>query len=177
MLAEPKLEDRPFQVLSWSVGVPRRLLILSPCVGVNTHYMARSLICGGPRCPACKSGIAGKYSGYVVVFWEGRNRLLRLTQGSAFLGCEAGYFVPGRVLIVEKPKERQQLLLRPEGDGKDVNRFSFVSRIQLLSIVCRLHGLPAVPQEITDDEAIDLVHKNGSELIRLAMKGALVNTP
>lgn len=176
MLAEPKLEDRPFQVLSWSPGVPRRLLILSPCVGINTHYMSRTLICGGVQCPACKSGIAGKYSGYVVVFWDGRNRLLRLTQGAAFVGLEAGYFVPGRVLMVEKPKERQSLKMMPDGDCVDVNCFSFHSRLQLLSIVARLHGLPQVPQEMTEVEAGDLVHRNASELIRLAMKGAFVNT-
>lgn len=176
MLAEPKLEDRPFQVLSWTAGVPRRLLILSPCVGINTHYMGRTLICGGELCPACKSGIAGKYSGYVVVFWDGRNRLLRLTQAAAYVGREAGYFTPGRVLIVEKPKERQALTMMPDGDAADVNRFAFHSRMQLLSIVARLHGLPAVPQDITEEEATDLVHRNAAELIRLALKGALVNS-
>ncbi len=171
MLAEPKLEDRPYQVLSWSPGHPRRLLILSPCVGINTHYMRRTLICGGDDCPACKSGIAGKYTGYVVVFWQGRNRLLRLTQGPSLVGAEGGLFAPGRVLIVVKPKERHALTLTPAGDGADVNRFCFHTRLQVLSIVSRLHGNPAVPQELDEDEAIALVRRNSVAAMRLAMLG------
>lgn len=173
MLAEPKLEDRPFQVLSWSPPQSRRLLILSPCVGISTHYMARTLICGGVACPACKCGIAGKYAGYVVVFCNGRNRLLRLTQGPSLVGAEGGLFQPGRVLIVQKLRERHPLTLAADGDGKDVCRFSFHTRLQLLSIVARLHGLPAVAHEMEEPEAIDLVHLNACTSIRLAMAGKL----
>lgn len=169
MLAEPKLEDRPYQVLTWSPPQTRRLLILSPCVGINTHYMRRTLICGGDACPACKCGIAGKYVGYVVVFWHGFYRLLRLTQGPSLVGAEGGLFQPGRVLFVEKAKERQALSLLAGRDAADVDRFSFHTRLQVLSIVARLHGLPVVPQELDEDQAIAVVRRNTCAAIGLAL--------
>lgn len=171
MLAEPKLEDRPFQVLTWTAPQSRRLLVLSPCVGISTHYMKRTLICGGVECPACKCGIAGKYAGYVVVFSSGRNRLLRLTQGPSLVGAEGGLFSPGRVLIVQKLRERHGLTLTPDGDVVGADRWSFHTRLQLLSIVARLHGLPVVPEEMTEEEAIEVVHSNACTSLRLAMSG------
>lgn len=171
MLAEPKLEDRPFQVLTWTAPQSRRLLILSPCVGISTHYMERTLICGGVECPACKRGIAAKYAGYVVVFCNGRNRLLRLTQGPAAVGADNGLFQPGRVLIVQKLRERHPLFLTPDGDASGVDRFAFHTRLQLLSIVARLHGLPVVPDGMTEEQAKEAVEANACTSLRLAMSG------
>lgn len=169
MLAEPKLESRPFDVLTFQVGFARRVLVLSPLVGVNTHYFKRSLICGGRSCPACKRGIAYKYAGYVAVFFEGVNRLMRLTATAAVIGLEAALFVPGRVLLAEKPMERRPLTLIGDGDARDFNGSLAISRVDLLCVVARLHGLPGLPDGISEYEAARLVERNAAMNVDLAL--------
>lgn len=169
MLAEPKLECRPFEVLKFPVLVERRVLVLSPLVGINTHYFERSLICAGSSCPACKRGIAFKYAGYVVVFYEGVNRLLRLTSTAAVIGGDAALFVPGRVIRVVKTKERRPLTLMGDGDARRFDLSSAISRLELLSVVARLHGLPGLPDGIGEQDAERLVCRNAESLIGLAL--------
>lgn len=172
MLAEPKLESRPFEVMKFPVLVERRVLVLSPLVGINTHYFERSLICGGRSCPACKRGIAFKYAGYVVVFYEGVNRLMRLTATAASLGSDAALFVPGRVLLVTKVKERRPLMLLGDGDARLFDASTAISRLQLLSVVARLHGLPGLPDGIDEINATRLVERNAATSVDLALGNA-----
>lgn len=169
MLAEPKLESRPFEVMKFPVLVERRVLVLSPLVGINTHYFDRSVICGGRSCPACKRGIAFKYAGYVVVWHEGVNRLMRLTATAAVIGGEGGLFVPGRVIRVVKPKERRPLTLMGDGDARQFDVSTIISRIELLSVVARLHGLPGLPDGIPEKAALELVERNAATAVALAL--------
>lgn len=172
MLAEAKMESRPFEVLKFAVGFERRVLVLSPLIGINTHYLERSLICAGRSCPACKRGIAFKYAGYVVVWVEGVNRLLRLTATAAVIGGDAGLFVPGRVVRVVKTKERRPLTLMGDGDARQFDEGSIVSRLELLSVVARLHGLPGLPDGIQEQEAKQLVERNALTSVELALARA-----
>lgn len=173
MLAEPRLEDRPYEVLKVGVGGRLRVLVLSMLCGVNVHFLGSSRICGGNRCEACKAGLASKYAGYVACSLSGRRRLLRLTSTSAQLGLKAGLFQPGMVLQVEKLKERKPLLLVGVGDESKFDRSARVSAIALLSIVARLHGLPGLDLSWSVTEALDLVKKNACSSVRLAMEGVL----
>lgn len=169
MLAEPKLEERPFEVMKFAICVEKRVLVLSACCGINTHYLSRSLICGGLECPACKCGLARKYVGYVAVLWHGQRRLLRLTQWSARVGNDDGLFVPGRIVRVVKPKERRPLVLNGDGDSMSFQGAAVITRLQLLSVVARLHGLPGLPDGISEADAKQLVQRNGVTSIRLAL--------
>lgn len=172
MLAEPRLMDRPFEVLKFPVMVERRVLVLSPLIGIYTHYLERSLVCGGASCPACQRGIGHKYQGYVAVFYDGGPRLLRLTTNAAAVGDDAGIFTPGRVVKVVKTAARRPLTLMSDGDGRDFDRYTVVSRLALLSVVCRLHGLPLLPEGIEEAEARELVERNASTAVGLALAAA-----
>lgn len=172
MLAEPRKMDRPFEVLKFPVLVERRLLVLSPLVGIYTHYFSRSVICAGTICPACARGIGHKYQGYVAVFYDGGTRLLRLTSNSAAVGGDEGFFTPGRVLKVVKTAARRPLTLMSDGDVSDFDRYTVVSRLALISVVCRLHSLPPLPDGISEDEARDLVYRNAATSVGLALAEA-----
>lgn len=173
MLAEPRLQDHPFEVLKVGVGGRLRVLVLSTLCGVNVHFLGSSRICGGDRCVACKAGLASKYAGYCAVSLMGRRRLLRLTSTSAQLGLNAGLFQPGMVLEVEKLKERKPISLVGVGDERSFDRDSAVSAIALLSIVARLHGLPGLDLGWTVSDGQDLVKKNACSAVKLAMEGVL----
>lgn len=171
MLVKPKLEARPFQVLKWTPGFPRRVLVLSPLCGVNTHFLGSSKICGGDACGACRAGIPAKYAGYVAVLFESTVRLLRLTSGSAFLGEELGHYVPGRILDVIKQRERRPLQIVCAGDAKQFDVASVISRVELLSTVGALHGLPRLDiRRRFDDQVVGLL-KSACTAVRLAMEG------
>lgn len=171
MLVEPKLEARPYEVLKWSPGFPRRVLVLSPLCGVNTHFLGSSKICGGDSCPACRAGIPAKYAGYVAVLFESTVRLLRLTSASAFLGQEQGQYVPGRILDVVKHKERKPLQIVQVGDSLHVDVSSVISRVELLSSVAALHGLPRFDASWPIERCLKLIVKNACTSVRLAMEG------
>lgn len=171
MLVKPKLEARPFEVLKWTPGFPRRVLVLSPLCGVNTHFLDSSKICGGDACPACRAGISGKYSGYVAVLFESTVRLLRLTSGSAYLGEEQGHYVPGRVLEVVKLKERTPLQIVYTGDSKQFDVSAVISRVELLSTVAALHGLARLDISRPFDECVVGMMKSACTSVRLAMQG------
>lgn len=171
MLVKPKLEVRPYEVLKWSPGWPRKVLVLSPLIGVNTHFLGSSKICGGDSCPACRSGIPAKYAGYVAVLFEATVRLLRLTSASAILGEDQGQYVPGRILEVIKPKERKALQIVQVGDAKQFDVSAVISRVELLSVVCALHGLPRLEPTWPIEQCEKLVGKNACQAVRLAMKG------
>lgn len=172
MLAEPSLVDRPYEVLKVVVGGRARVLVLSTLCGVNTHFFARSLICGGGVCEACKSGIASKYAGYVAVSWQGRRRLLRLTSTSAQLGLDDGAFQPGLVIEVEKAKDRQPLNVIVVEFEKSFDSGAVVAPISLLSIVARLHGLPAVGDEMSVSAGRAAVEEAARFHLRVAMQMA-----
>lgn len=172
MLAEPRKMDRPYEVLKFPIRVERRLLVLSPLVGIYTHYFSRSVICAGNICPACSRGIGHKYAGYVAVFYDGGTKLLRLTANSAAAGCDEGMFTPGRVVKVVKAAARRPLTLMGDGDVRDFDRYTVVSRLALASVVCRLHGLPALPDGISEDEARELVYRNAATAVGLALAEA-----
>lgn len=172
MLVDPKLEARPFEVLKWTPSWPRRVLVLSPLCGVKTHFLGSSKICGGDSCPACRSGIPGKYAGYVAVLFEATVRLLRLTSASAYLGEQQGQYIPGRILEIVKLKERTPLQIVDVGDSKTFDRSAVISRVELLSTVAALHGLPRMEPTWPFDQCVTLIEKNACTSVRLAMKGS-----
>lgn len=171
MLVSPKLEARPFEVMKFRVGVPRRVLVLSPLLGLNTHYLGASKLCAGSACPACLAGISGKFAGYLCVLFEAQRRLIRLTQNAAHQGELGDQFRPGRVLEVVKERERRPLITTPIGDSKTFDRSAIISRVELLSVVARLHGLPRVPDGLGFDRAIEGVAAAALTACRLAMRG------
>lgn len=171
MLVEPKVARRPFDVLKFRVGVPMRVLCVSPLVGLNTHFLGATKICGGDACPACLTGIPAKYAGYVVVMYDHQRRLMRLTQQSAFLGDEQGMFVAGRILEVEKQRERRPVRLVDCGDVKTFDRHAIVSRVELLSVIARLHGLPGLEPGWSIAMGMDAVSRSAVTCVRLALAG------
>ena len=171
MLVKPKLEARPYEVLKWTPGYPRAVLVLSPLVGLNTHFLGSSKICGGEACPACRAGIPGKYAGYVAVLFEATVRLLRLTAGSAVLGEDQAHYTPGRILEIVKQKERQPLQIVTLGDAKQFDVSAVISRVELLSSVAALHGLPRVGPDWPFGDAVKAVADNACTAARLAMRG------
>lgn len=173
MLVDPSSVVRPFEVLKFRVGVPMRVLVCSPCLGVNTHFLGSTRICAGENCPACLAGIPSKYQGYIVILYDCQRRLMRLTAASAKVGSDQGMFTPGRIIEVEKERERRPVRLLDVGDLATFAREQIVSRIELLSVLARLHGLPPVPDGAGMDDALDLVACAARTNLRLAMKGQL----
>lgn len=174
MLADPKNEARPFDVLKFSAGHPVQTMVLSPLLGVKTHFLRQSRLCAGETCPACLSGVPSKYAGYVVTLYRQQRRLLRLTQAAAFVGDTGGMFVPGRVIEVFKQRERRPLSIVVVGDSQTFDQRSIVSRVELLNIVARLHGLPAASEGNPFDRALEEVIENAAKNVRLALRGDLV---
>lgn len=171
MLVDPKLEARPFEVLKWYAGQMRRVLVLSPLVGINSHFLGSSKICAGEGCPACRSGVPAKYSGYVCVLFSSTVRLLRLTSAAAYYGNDQAHFVPGRVLEVIKQKERQPLSIVSPCDAKDFDRAAVIGRVELLSTLAALHGLPRMEPTWSFEQCVELMSKNARQSCRLALKG------
>lgn len=171
MLVEPKLTARPFDVVKFRIGVPMRVLCVSSLIGINTHFLDSTRICGGDRCPACLSGIAAKYQGYIVVLYESQRRLIRLTQQSAFFGADQGMFTPGRIIEIEKERERRPVRLVDVGDCKTFDRSAIVARVELLSVLARLHGLPGIDPSCSIEEGQKLVAHAACTQVRLALQG------
>lgn len=169
MLVDPTCEARPFEVMKLNAGRIRRVLVLSPLVGLKVHFIRSSRICAGNTCPACSVGLSGKFQGYLCVAWEGSRWLLRLTGTSARKGADSGVFVPGTVLNVSKPREKRPLLLEAEKILKTFDRDAILSRVELLSVVARLHGLPGLPVGMTFDEGVENVAQNATACMRLAL--------
>lgn len=171
MLCDPEVDVRPFQVLAFSPGRSKRLLVLSPMIGFKVHFIQSSRICAGASCPACAIGMAGKFQGYVVVMYDRQRRLLRLTAGPAKLGSEAGMFVAGTILEVSKCAEKRPLVCLVEGTSKKFDPSNVVSQVELLSVVARLHGLTGVPVGCGFDAGIECVKTNAQQVCRLALDG------
>lgn len=173
MLVDPKVEVRPYEVLKFSIGFPKRLLVLSVLCGIDVHFLGSSRICGGVACAACKSGLASKFAGYVAVLSEGTRRLLRLTSDSARYGLDLGVWQPGEVIDVEKFKERRPLRIVGVAERESFDRSARVSSVELLSVVARLHGLPGLDPGWRVGDCKKLVEKNAASMIVLALKGKL----
>ena len=172
MLVDPMCEVRPFEVMKLTSGVTKRVLVLSPMVGLKVHFIQSSRICAGSSCPACAVGLAGKFQGYLCVLWESSRWLLRLTSNSARRGADAGLFVAGTVLQVSKPREKRPLVLECETTLKAFDREAILSRVELLSVVARLHGLPGCVPGMSFDEAAETVQSCAVECMRLALAAA-----
>lgn len=169
MLVDPQVDVRPFEVLSFSPGRAKRVLVLSPMIGFKVHFIHSSRICAGASCPACAVGMAGKFQGYVVVMFDSQRRLLRLTAGPAKIGSEAGIFVAGTILEVSKCAARRPLVCLVEGTSKKFDASNVVSRVELLSVVARLHGLVPVPAECSFEAGIEVIKTNAQQVCRLAL--------
>ena len=174
MLVDPKNEARPFDVLKLSAGRPIQVMVLSPLLGIQTHFLRQSRLCAGETCPACLSGIPSKYAGYVVVLYRSTRRLLRLTQVAACGGEMSSAFVPGRILEAYKKLERRPITLQTMGDSKTFDQSAIVSRLELLNVVARLHGLAAAADHAGFDQALVEIAKNASKCCTLAIRGDLV---
>lgn len=172
MLVDPTCEARPFEVMKLSVGFTKRVLVLSPLVGLKVHFIVSSRICAGSICPACAVGLAGKFQGYVCVLFESSRWLLRLTSNSARRAADAGLFVAGTVLQVSKPREKRPLAIECETTLKEFDRDSILSRVELLSVVARLHGLPGLPPGMSFEEGVSNVADHAVACMRLALKSA-----
>lgn len=172
MLVDPMCEARPFEVLKFSIGRTKRLLVLSPLVGLKVHFISSSRICAGASCPACAVGLAGKFQGYLAVMYQGGRWLLRLTAPPARKGTDAGLFVAGTVLQVSKAQERRPLAVECETTLKTFDRDAIMSRVELLSVVARLHGLPGLPQGMTFEEGVENVGESAVACMRLALAAA-----
>ena len=172
MLADPKVEERPFEVLKIAAGRSQRVLVLSTLCGVKIHFLGRSLICAGSDCPACEVGLTAKYTGYVVVLLRGTERLLRVTSGAAAFGTEHALWVPGRILVVSREKERASLELDAQGDVVGFSDGARLSRVMLLSAVARLHGLPELSGDWSEAQAVEAVRHSAETCLRLALRGA-----
>lgn len=171
MLVDPKVEVQTYEVIKFLIGFPERLLCLSVLCGIDTHFLGSSKICGGSACPACKSGIASKFVGYVAVLFKARRRLLRLTAASARYGLESGVWQPGQVIEVEKFQERRPLRVVGVNSRAVYERAATVSSVELLSVVARLHGLPGLDLAWTIDDCKKIVEKNAVTSVGLALKG------
>lgn len=170
MLCDPEVDVRPFEVLSFSPGRSKRLLVLSPMIGFKVHFIHSSRICAGPSCPACAVGMVGKFQGYVVVMYDRQRRLLRLTAGPAKLGSEAGIFVAGTILEVSKCAARRPLVCLVEGLSKKFDPSNVVSQVELLSVVARLHGLQPAAADCGFEAAIECIKTHAQQVCRLAME-------
>lgn len=171
MLVDPTCEVKMWEVLKFSVGFPRRVLVLSILCGINAHFLGSSRICGGDACPACKSGIASKFVGYVAVQYERKQRLLRLTGTSATVGMNLGLWQAGHVIEVEKFKERRPLRIVGSGELAGFSRSAAVGAVELLSVVARLHGLPGLDVGLTLNDAKELLEKSAVVSVGLALRG------
>lgn len=169
MLVDPTCEARPFEVMKLTVGRMKRVLVLSPMVGLKVHFIQSSRICAGSICPACAVGLAGKFQGYVCVLHESTRWLLRLTSNSARLATDAGLLVAGTVLQVSKPREKRPLRIECETTLKTFDRDAILSRVELLSVVARLHGLPGLPPSMSFDEGVENVADHAVACMRLAL--------
>lgn len=169
MLCDAEVDVRPFEVLAFSPGYPKRILVLSPMIGFKIHFIHSSRICAGPSCPACAIGMAGKFQGYVVVMFEQQRRLLRLTAKPAKAGAEAGIFVAGTILTIVKPRVKRPLECVCDGTSKKFDPSNVVSRVELLSVVARLHGLVAAGSELGFDAAVEVIKTNAMQVCRLAL--------
>jgi len=146
MLCDPTTVARPYEVLPFSVGFAKRVLVLSRLEGIATHFIRASRICPGDGCPACLRGLPAKYQGYVAVSFERSIRLLRLTQAAAAAGEMDGCWIPGSVVKVRKDRERRPFVVEFEKEHVQFNRSQVISRVELLNVIARLHGLP-LPEE------------------------------
>ena len=171
MLVEPSLEVRPYEVLKWTPRERRSLLVLSAFVGLQVHFLGSSKICAGTLCPACRSGVPAKFAGYVAVLSESMVRLLRLTHYSAYYGVENGLFVPGLVIEAVKPREKRPLTLLSLGKAPSFQVSSVISRVELLSVIAALHGLPRLPDGVSFESGQEIVARNAAREAGLAMKG------
>ena len=172
MLADPKIEERPFEVLKISAGRSELVMVLSTLCGVKVHFLGRSRICAGEGCPACLVGLPAKYTGYVAVLLRATERLLRVTSGAARFGDENGLWVPGRIVLVEKTRDRRPLGLEGRGDAKSFEARSSLSRVRMLSVVARLHGLPELEYGWSENQAKDVVRHSAQTCLRLALRDA-----
>lgn len=169
MLVDPEVDVRPFDVLVLSPGFPKVVLVLSPMIGFKIHFIDSSRICSGLSCPACAIGMAGKFQGYVVVMFERQRRLLRLTAKPGKIGSESGLFVPGTILEVVKPRAKRPLELSEKGMSQKFDPANIVSRVELLSVVARLHGLLAAGAELGFEAAVEVIKTNAMQVCRLAL--------
>ena len=172
MLVDPTCEARPFEVMKITVGRTKQVLVLSPLLGLKIHFIQSSRICAGNICPACAVGLAGKFQGYLCVLYEGNRWLLRLTSKTGMVGTDAGLFVPGTVLQVSKPREKRPLVIECETTLKTFDREAILSRVELLSVVARLHGLPGIVPGMSFEEGVESVSSCAVECMRLALAAA-----
>lgn len=169
MLCDPEVDVRPFQVLSFSPGFPKRVLVLSPMIGFKIHFIHSSRICAGPSCPACARGMAGKFQGYVVVMFDRERRLLRLTAAPAKSGVELGLWTAGTIVNIVKTRSRTPLICTVEATSTKFDAANCVGRVELLSVVARLHGLVGVPDGCGFEAGIEAVKTNAMQVCRLAL--------
>lgn len=172
MLVDPTCDVRMWDVLKFTIGYPRRLLVCSVLCGINVHFLGSSRICAGDDCPACKSGVASKFSGYVAVLAAGKRQLLRLTGMSATMGMNKGLWQAGMIIDVDKNKERHPLRVIGLGQSSDFSSSSRVGPVELLGVVARLHGLPGFDETWALEDALRALEKNAKTAILIALRVA-----
>lgn len=168
VLASARELPQNYSVLVVPTGRTMRICVLSPLVGVMTHFKERSLICPGEGCRACSAGMGRKYAGYVVVHDGSARRLLRLTEQAGLDVERQALAYPGSVWEVTKSRTRWPLSVR-EVESVQVATEARHSVGDVLIRVALLHGLGLLP-----DREIVRAQDDFAAQARKVMDGLLI---
>jgi hypothetical protein len=138
------------KIVKLSPEVVEELICVSDGMeGVQTHYLQRTVICGGAECALCLDGRPTRFLGFVAVRWRLGLGLLRLTSGPA-TQLMAMQPRPGLVVAVKQKNPRSPIRIQKKGITA-VPPDMTISQLELLNCLSHLFGVGSVDFDETYD--------------------------